>query len=68
MKDTIFLKEITVVDTSEDNAEVQLLIFKDVKSNGVFGIDSSFIEQNFNNDEEIQIIEPINNTKVTLDI
>ena len=66
-KDTLFVKEITVKD-DKCELNVQLLIFKDCKSGGLFGIDSSFIEQNFEDDEVIKVVEPFNNTLVILDV
>jgi hypothetical protein len=68
MKDTIFIKEVTVEDTTDNNSEVKVTIFKDINSGGLFGIDSCFIEQNFEDDEEIKVIEPINGRTVILDI
>ena len=43
-----------------------LSLFKDDTSQGVFGIDSSFIEQNFGDDEPIRVREPFNGLLVEL--
>lgn len=43
-----------------------LSLFKDDTSQGVFGIDSSFIEQNFGDDETIRVREPFNGSMVEL--
>ena len=67
-KDTIFLKEITIKDTTDNDVEVQIMIFKDIKSGGVFGIDSSFVEQVFDDEEVVKVNEPINNREVILDV
>jgi hypothetical protein len=42
-----------------------LCLFKDDASQGIFGIDSSFIES-FDDDEEIIVSEPFNGSKVKL--
>ena len=67
-KDTIFLKEIKITDNTDNDVEVQIMIFKDIKSGGVFGIDSSFIEQLFDDEEAVKVNEPFNNTEVILDV
>ena len=56
-----FVQEIVVTDP-DSKAEVQLSVFKH-ESGGMFAIDSSFIDQCFEEDEDVVIQDPFN-TKV----
>ena len=58
-----FVTEVTVIDP-DSKGEVQVSIFKD-SSNGMFGIDSSFIEQNFEDDEDIIVKNPLSGELVS---
>jgi hypothetical protein len=49
MRQATFINEITVVDP-ETNAPVQVSMFKH-ENGGIFGIDSSFLEQMFDDEE-----------------
>lgn len=51
-----FVKEITVVDP-DSKGDVQLSIFKH-QNGGMFAIDSSYIEQNFDDDAKVVIPDP----------
>lgn len=55
-----FVKEVTVTDP-DTNAEVKVSIYKHDSACGMFGIDSSFIEQNFDDDETPTVADPFNN-------
>lgn len=44
MKSAIFIKEITVVDP-DSGLEVEIAIYKDIGSGGIFGVDSSYVAQ-----------------------
>ena len=59
-----FVTEVTVIDP-DSKGEVQVSIFKSENSGGMFGIDSSFIEQNFEEDEEIVIKNPLDTDLVS---
>ena len=39
----VFIKEVTVIDP-DSNAPVELEIWKDQETGGIFGVDSSFLE------------------------
>ena len=54
--DTLFVKEITVIDP-EIKMPVEVSLYKDKASKGIFGIDSSFLYQQ---EEEEYVIEPFN--------
>lgn len=54
-----FVNEITVIDPDNGN-DVDLAIFKDKYSNGMFAIDISFLEQEFEDDEDPIIADPFN--------
>lgn len=60
-----FIEEITTKDP-DTGGEVQVSLFKDEASGGIFGIDSSFIEQNFEEDEDVVINYPFQKSKVVL--
>lgn len=53
MKTAKFVQEITVIDP-DTNENVQLSIYKH-QNGGMFGIDSSYLEQVFDDDDEIKI-------------
>ena len=59
MRKALLVSEVTVVDPTTEG-EVQVSIFKDETSGGMFGIDSSYIEQNFDEDEDVIIKSPFN--------
>jgi len=46
---TIYIKEISVIDP-DSKLEVHVGIYKDTQSGGIFGVDSSFLDQT---DEDI---------------
>ena len=48
-EDTIFVAEISVIDP-ETNLPVHIAIYKDKHHGGLFGIDSSFVEQEVEDD------------------
>lgn len=52
-RDAIFIKTIMVEDE-------ELSIYRDTNSNAIFGIDSSFISQSFDEDEDVLIPSPFN--------
>ena len=66
MSKAIHITEVTVTDPSS-GGEVQVSIFKDPTSGGMFGIDSSFIEQNFDEDEEVYVKTPFITHQTSLD-
>jgi hypothetical protein len=55
----IFVGEVTVTDP-DTKQPVQVTMYKHEQSGGMFGIDSSFIEQNFEDDETPMITDPFN--------
>jgi hypothetical protein len=55
----IFVKEVTVIDP-DSNLEVEVSIYKHQTAFGMFGIDSSFVDQNFDDDETPMISDPFN--------
>ena len=67
MNKSTFIKEITVIDITDNDLEVQVCIFKDNKTNGMFGVDSSYIEQIFGNDEPVIVKEPFGGNDILLD-
>jgi hypothetical protein len=61
-----FIQEVTVTDP-DTNAPVTVSIYKHDTTGGMFGIDSSFIEQNFEDDETPTVADPfVNNAIVEL--
>lgn len=61
-----FIQEVTITDP-ETNAPVTVSMYKHDITGGIFGIDSSFIEQNFEDDETPTVADPfINNGIVEL--
>lgn len=61
-----FVKEITVIDP-DSQGEVQLAVFKH-DNGGMFALDSSYIEQNFDTDSTIFIPDPLNDTPEYSDV
>lgn len=59
----IFVQEITVIDP-DTKLPVEVAIYKHEQSGGMFGVDSSFIEQNFDEDENPTIADPFNNEAI----
>lgn len=55
-----FVTEVKVIDP-DSKGEVGIAIYKHDHSGGMFGVDSSFIEQNFEDDENPIIADPFNN-------
>jgi len=53
------IKTITVTDPDR-NYPVEITLFKHEQSNGIFAIDTSYIEQVFDDDEIIIINDPFN--------
>jgi hypothetical protein len=58
-----FVQEVTVTDP-DTQAEVKVSIYKHDSANGMFGIDSSFIQQNFGDDETPMVADPFNNNAI----
>lgn len=56
----LFVTEFTVRDP-ETKGIVTLAVYKHEQSGGMFAVDSSFIEQNFEDDETPMISDPFNN-------
>ena len=57
MSKAILITEVTVIDPQSGGC-VEVTIFKDPESGGMFGIDSSFLEQNFEDDEDVCVKNP----------
>lgn len=57
MSKAVLISEVTVTDP-DTGGEVQVSIFKDKTSGGIFGVDSSFIEQTFEDEEEVIVNSP----------
>ena len=61
-----FVKEVEVIDP-DTNAPVKIAIYKHDSTGGMFGVDASFIEQNFEDDETPTLADPfVNNAIVEL--
>lgn len=58
-----FIQEVTVTDP-ETNAPVTLSVYKHDTTNGMFAIDASFIEQNFEDDETPTVADPFVNNAI----
>jgi putative methionine-R-sulfoxide reductase with GAF domain len=58
-----FVQEVTIVDP-QTKGNVTVSIFKHDQSGGIFGVDSSFIEQSFDDDETAMIADPFNNNSL----
>lgn len=54
-----FVTEITVEDP-DIKAPVELIVFKHVQSGGMFAVDSSYLEQCFDDDNDVVIPDPLN--------
>ena len=68
MNKAILVSEVTVTDP-DTGGEVSVSIFKDSSSGGMFGVDSSFIEQLFEDDEDLVVENPLSfmrNSKIEL--
>lgn len=57
MNQAKFVKEITVEDP-DTKAPIELSVFKHVQSGGMFAIDSSYLDQCFEDDEPVIIPDP----------
>tara|TARA_Y100000996_G_C22492631_1_gene630876 strand:+ start:871 stop:1080 length:210 start_codon:yes stop_codon:yes gene_type:complete len=57
MSKAISVTEVTVIDP-QSGGDVQVSIFKDPDSGGMFGIDSSFLEQNFEDEGDVYVKNP----------
>jgi hypothetical protein len=53
----VLVKEVTVIDP-DTKGEVKVSIYKHEDANAMFGIDASFIDQNFDDDEIPMIADP----------
>ncbi len=60
-----YVCEITVEDP-DSKAPVELSVFKDSISGGMFAVDSSYLEQCFEDDKDPVIQNPFNKGKITL--
>lgn len=54
-----FINEVTVVDP-DSMAEVEVSMFKHNESGGIFGVDSSYLDQCFEKDIDPVIPDPFN--------
>ena len=54
-----FITEITVIDP-DSKGEVEMSVFKHDQEQGMFAIDSSFLDQCFEDDEDPIIDDPFN--------
>jgi len=54
-----YVEEITVVDP-DSKGEVEVSMFKHNQSGAMFGIDSSYLEQCFDDDVDPTISDPLN--------
>lgn len=60
MKSTArYVHEVTVIDP-DSKGEVEMSVFKHDQSGGMFAIDSSFLDQCFEDDEDPEIDDPLN--------
>ena len=60
MKSTArYVPEVTVIDP-DSKGEVSLSVFKHNQGDGMFAIDSSFLDQCFEDDEDPEIDDPLN--------
>lgn len=58
-----FIQEVEVIDP-DTKAPVKVAIYKHDITNGMFGIDASFIEQNFDDDETPTVADPFSNNSI----
>lgn len=62
-----FIKEISIVDP-DTKGTVHVSMFKHEQSGGIFGIDTSFLDQCFDDHERVMVADPLNkNCLVELD-
>jgi len=54
-----YVNQISVIDP-DTKGEVELAVYKHINSGGMFAIDSSFIDQIFDEDEKVIISDPFN--------
>jgi len=54
-----FITEVTVIDP-DSKGEVEMSVFKHDQGQGMFAIDSSFLDQCFEDDEDPIIDDPFN--------
>jgi len=54
-----FVEEISVTDP-DSKGDVSMSVFKHEQSGGMFAIDSSYLEQCFDEDEDPVIADPLN--------
>jgi len=60
MKNTArFVSEVTEIDP-DSKGDVEMSVFKHDQSGGMFAIDSSFLDQCFEDDEDPVIDDPLN--------
>ena len=57
-----YIQEITVIDP-DSKGEVEMSVFKHDQSSGMFAIDSSYLDQCFEDDEDPIIADPFNEDK-----
>ena len=57
-----YIQEITVIDP-DSKGEVEMSVFKHDQSSGMFAIDSSYLDQCFEDDEDPIIADPFNEEK-----
>ncbi|OUV22893.1 MAG: hypothetical protein CBC55_02320 [Gammaproteobacteria bacterium TMED95] len=60
-----FVTEVSITDP-DSNTPVEVAIYKEEASGAMFGVDSSFITSNFDEDETIEIPSPFGNGQVEL--
>ena len=58
MDNANFVTSVAVKDP-DSGGEVEVYIFKDELSGGMFGVDSSFLEQAFEDDDDIIVENPL---------
>lgn len=58
-----FIEEVTITDP-DTNTPVKVAIYKHDQTGGMFGIDTSFIEQNFEDDETPTVADPFVNNAI----
>jgi hypothetical protein len=60
MKNTArFVKEVTLIDP-DSGGQVEMSVFKHDQTGGMFAVDSSFLDQTFEDDEDPVIDDPLN--------
>lgn len=58
-----FIQEVEIIDP-ETNAPVKVSMYKHDSTGGIFGIDSKFIEDNFEDDETPTVADPFTNNGI----